>query len=132
MKTKRSWWGVSSLLVLLLAVTGLWRLAWGQGDPGFVKVASVPFATGTVNFTTTSPLVAGGTYVLEITASNVAGESKATVLGTAVEPTTGTHTTGTITGVTAGTGGGTPTTLNIYLQQVTAPNPPGATGFTLN
>jgi hypothetical protein len=49
----------------------------------------------------------------------------------AQEPTTGAHNSGSVS-ITAGTGGGTPTTLNFYVQLVVIPNPPTASNFVLN
>lgn len=122
-----------SFIALLLIFTGLWALpfALAQGSVGYTKVASLPFTTGAVTFTTTTALTPGGVYNLEVTAANAAGESGPSVPLTATEPTTGAHNTGTVT-ITAGSGGGTPTTLNFYLEPIVFPNPPGATGFTLN
>jgi len=126
-------WGMLSLIALLLLATGLWSLprALAQGSAGYTKVASVAYATGTVTFTMSTPLTAGATYNAEVTAQNAAGESGPSAVMTAVEPSTGSHTQATVT-ITAATGGGTPTTLNLYIEQVQVPNPVGATSFVLD
>lgn len=118
-------------VVLLLLCVAPWRIVFGQASLGYVKVASIPFATGSVTFTTTTALIPGAIYNLEVTEANAAGESGPSNVLSATEPTTGSHNSGSVT-ITAGTGGGTPTTLNFYLEQVTVPNSPGATGFSLN
>jgi hypothetical protein len=125
--------GILCFAVLLFLVTfGSIRKLYAQATAGYTKVASVPFATGTVNFTMATPLIAGATYNVEITGQNAVGESGPSAIQVVTEPTIGSHTTGTITGVTQNASGGTPATINIYVQQVQIPNPLGVTSISFN
>lgn len=103
------------------------RLVLAAADPGYTKVGSV--AVGTTTYTDTT-VADGQTYQYEVTEQNSAGESGATMTGAAVIPATGTHT-ATVTW-TPGSGGGAPTTFNIYRTTIVVPNPPAAASVTVN
>jgi hypothetical protein len=102
------------IAVGLLVILGLPHVK-AQGSAGFTKIASV--TTGTAYTDSTCP--DGATCLYEVTAANAVGESAPDGPVTAVIPATGTHTVA--LSWSAGTGGGTPTSYNVYQEQGTVP-----------
>ena len=103
---------------------------FAQADAGYTKVGTVN--SPITSFTDTT-VVDGLFYQYQITAFNAVLETKPTSDGVVTIPVTGTHST--ITSWTASLVDPThtaPTGYNIYRQQVTAPNPPGAVSTTVN
>lgn len=121
--------GAALFVGLLLFWSGLWRLPriFAAADPGFTKVGTVAFGTNAFTDTT---VVDGTTYSYEVTAQNAAGESGPSNVVTGSVPATGTHTAS--LSWTPGTGGGTPTTYNVYRVTVAPPNQPAALQLTIN
>lgn len=122
--------GLVLFIGLLLFWSGLWQVplhVFAAADPGFTKVGTVAFGT---NAFTDSTVVDGTTYSYEVTAQNAAGESGPSNVVTGSVPATGTHTAS--LSWTPGTGGGVPTTYNIYRVTVQIPNQPAALNLTIN
>lgn len=97
---------------------------FAQATAGFTKVNASP-VSGT-SFTS-STLVNGAAYNVEVTAVNAAGESGPSNILTGTVPASGTHTFTLSWQASAGA-----VSYNIYDQVVTAANPPVATSLTIN
>ena len=116
----RKWIGVSAFILLLAFFVLPWRPVFGQATSGYTKIASVNFGTNTYSDTA---VVTGDINNYEITAQNAKGESGPSNIITLTTPSGAGPHSNTLTW-TPGSGGGTPTTYNVYRLSVTIPNPP--------
>jgi hypothetical protein len=112
--------GTLALVLLFGYLVAPWRMVFGQATSGYTKIASVNFGTNTY---TDSTVTAGQVSDYEVTAANAAGESAPSNIVTLTTPsTTATHSN--VLTWTPGSGGGAPTSYNVYRLTVTVPVPP--------
>lgn len=117
-------WGRALFLALLSLTAGISPLVVvAQSLAGYAKVTSVT----TTTYTDTT-VTSGQVWNYYVTATNAAGESAPSNIVTAVTPATAVAHSNAL----SWTGSAGATGYNVYREQVTVPNPPGALGVVSN